>query len=797
MKVSLKWLSKLVDINGLSAEEIADKLTFAGVEVEDISYLASGTNLVIGEVLKCENMENSDHLHICEVNLGDKFGVKQIVCGAPNVKVGEKVIVARDGAKLPGGEIRVGKIRGVESNGMLCSLSELGVDSKYLSEEQLKGIELLDSDAKVGDEEVLKYLGLDDAILDLKLLANRSDLNAMNNVAKEVATLFNRKLYLEEVKDLSNFTTDAKIGIETDYCSQFSLKEVRNIKVKESPKWMKEYLRSMGVRSINNIVDIGNYVMLLTGQPLHMYDKDKLPLKSLVVKDNLPGDFVALDEKTYALEDGDIVITSDNKVMCLGGVMGSLECAVDENTKNIYIEAATFEFSHIRKTSNRLGLVSESSQRFVKGINHHQYDYVLDLTSKLLKDLCDAKEISNTVTINNNKDQKVVIKTSVNKINNRLGTSFTLDEIVNTLKLDHMEVSVNDNDLVVTVPYQRIDITTDADISEEVIRLLGYHNVKSILPTLELTVGSSNESVAKKRLIRDYLRGQGLDDILTYSLVSKANKDRFAFINKDSQYRIINPMSDEREYYRSNLLHSLLEVASYNYSRQIKDLSFFEVSDIDTLNEKQTHLGIVLLGNELYQDNLKKVPYDFYHMKGYLLGIMDALNIEGNRYTLSKLDMDTTELHPYRSAKVMIGKDVVGVLGELHPSQYEKYNLGKEKVIVMELRLDKLFELKSSRKKFVAPNKYPYISRDISVVVKDNITSKEIIDTIKKVDRTLIKDAYVFDEYKGEHLDKGYKSLSFTIIYQSEEKTLKDEDVTSLEEKVLKELDLKFLARLR
>ena len=797
MKVSLKWLSNLVDISGLTAEEIADKLTFAGVEVEDISYLAKATNLIVGEVLDCENMPDSDHLHICKVNLGEKEGVKQIVCGAPNVAKGKKVIVARVGAKLPGGEIKEGKIRGYDSFGMLCSLSELGVDNKYLSEEQLKGIELLGNDARVGDEEVLKYLGLDDSILDLKLLANRSDLNAMNNVAKEVATLFNRKLNLEEAKDESNFTTDAKVGSDTEACTQFSLREVRGIKVKPSPRWMSEYLRSMGVRSINNIVDIGNYVMLLTGQPLHMYDLDKLPVKALVAKDDSDADFVALDEKTYKLEKGDIVITSDNKNMCLGGVMGSLECAVDENTKNILIEAATFEFSHVRKTSNRLGLVSESSQRFVKGINHHQYEYVLNLTAKLLKDLCDAKEVSNIVTYDVNKDKQVEIKTSVDKINNRLGTSFTKDEIVEVLKRDHMEVKESNNELDILVPYHRIDITTSADISEEVIRLLGYENVKSELPTLALTVGFGNESVTKKRLVRDYLRGIGLDEVVTYSLVSKANKDRFAFLNTDEQYKIINPMTDEREYYRSNLMHSLLEVASYNYSRQIKDMSFFEVSDVDTLNSKETHLGVVLVGNELLQDNLNKKPFDFYSMKGYMLGVMNILNIEPNRYSLVKLADSKGELHPYRSAQIMIGREVVGVLGELHPNMMSAYDLGKERVIVMELRLDKLFELRSSKKKFVAPNRFPSISRDISVIVRNEVTSADIINCIKKCDKSLIKDAYIFDEYKGEHVSEGYKSVSFTIVYQSAEKTLKDEDVSTLEEKILKELERNFLAKLR
>ena len=505
MLVSLKSVNQYVDIKDLSAEEIADKLTFAGVEVEEIKKLASGTNLVIGEVKECVAHPNSDHLHVLKVDLGPKYGVTQIVCGAPNARAGLRVIVARVGAVLPQIEIKQGVIRGEGSNGMCCSLLELGVDGKYLSDYQKAGIEELPADAPVGEENVLGYLGLDDVVLNLKVLANRPDLFSIFNVAREIGAIFNRKVNIPTVKTREDFKTKLVVGSKTKRCSQFSGKEIKGIVTKPSPKWMSDFLMAMGVRSINNIVDIGNYVMLMTGQPLHMYDADKLAKAELYAQDDYEGDFVALDEKTYKVIPGDIVICCENKPMCLGGVMGSLACAVDENTKNIYIEAASFDGASIRHTSNRLGLASESSQRFVKGTNHFQSEFVLDYAAELINELCEAKSNSNNVVYQSEEDKDNIVNCSIEKINNRLGTSFSKEQIVETLSKLNFELKFkNDNEFSARVPKYRLDVTCDADLSEEVIRLLGYENVKSILPCLDTKVGMLT------------VRQQRLKNILSY-----------------------------------------------------------------------------------------------------------------------------------------------------------------------------------------------------------------------------------------------------------------------------------------
>ena len=786
MLVSVKALSKLVDISNLSAEEIANGLTFAGVEVEEINKIASGTNLIIGHILKCEKHPDSDHLHVLKVDLGPKEGVVQIVCGAPNARKGLKVIVARVGAKLPQIEIKKGVIRGVESNGMCCSLLELGVDSKYLSEAQTQGIEVLPNDAPTGEEDVLGYLGLDDEVLNLKVLANRPDLLSLINVAREVGAIFNRELKLPEVKENVTFKTDLKVSSLTDKCSQFASKEVKGVVIKESPRWMKEFLRSMGVRSINNIVDIGNYVMLMTGQPLHMYDADKVRARELVARDDMELDFVALDEKTYKVIPGDILITSKGQAGCLGGVMGSLEVLVDDNTKNIFIESASFDSATIRHTSLRLGLASESSSRFVKGTNHFQAKQVLEYTAELIKDLCEAKEFSNVVEYQKEEQVTRVIPSSVTRINKRLGTKFSEEEVIGALKRVGFEVKRKDEDkFEAIVPSYRLDVTCDADLSEEVIRLLGFDNVTSILPVMDTTLGSLNERQARERNIRYYLLGEGLDECLTYSLVSEKEKDLFALVNNDKAYELLNPLTDDHKIFRKNVLHSLLKVASYNVSRQNKDLALFEVSNIITENKHETHLAIVLVGKELRQGLIAPISYDFYHMKGLVEGMMTVLGIEESRYKLERVkDSHNDELHPGRSADIILQGQKIGTFGEIHPNKLKEYDLGKTSAIVLEMNLELLLEAKISLLKAKGYSRFPVVSRDLALLVDKKVDARDILRTVKTTGKGIVKDANVFDVFEGEAIGLNNKSIAISIIFGSDDRTLSDKEVNDVEEEI-------------
>ena len=796
MKVSLNFVSKFVDLNGLTPEEIAKRFTFAGVEVESIEKLASGTKLVVGEVLTCENMPDSDHLHLTTVNCGPKYGVLHIVCGAPNVRKGLKVIVATDGATLPGGTIKKGMVRGHESEGMCCSLLELGVDAKYLKEEQTKGIEELPNDVEVGREDVLHLLGLDDTVLDLKLLANRSDMYAVLNVAKEVETLFERKAKLPEAKVNVNSKEVCPVHSETSRCSQFSSRVVKGIVTKESPKWLKEVLMASGIRSINNIVDIGNYIMLLTGQPLHMYDLDKLPKKELIVKDNCPVDFVALDEKTYALQNGDICITSGGQVMCLGGVMGALACAVDKNTKNIVIEAANFDYASVRRTSIRLNLSSDSSQRFVKGINPNQYDYVMDLTADLLLSLADAKEVGPVSTYLAKQYEEKVITSSYKAINSRLGTSFQNEEIKKALEAAFIKVEEKGEQIVCHIPASRIDIGEAADLSEEVIRILGFEHIQSKLPVVQVSLGGLEPDLQNKRSVRNYLRGVGLDEIISYSLIREKEVHSFAILNQAEPYRVMNPLTDEHEFVRTNLLPSVLNTLLYNKNHGNDDVAIFEVSDLYGQNQKkQIHLAIVLSGNDRAQHFVKGEEYGFYHMKGLVEEVLALYHIDSRRAQYERAN--EKEFHPGKSAVVKIDGKVAAIFGELHPSVSKEYGFGKDKIIALEMDLSAVFETKTSPVTMQQVSRYPSVKRDFAFVLSNDVTSKEVIAEIRKVNKELIRDVNVFDVYHGEHIDEGFYSLALSVSIGSFEKTLTDQEVSQIEEAVKNAVIVKFGAKLR
>lgn len=795
MLVSINELKKYVNLDGLTPEEIANGLTFAGIEVEEVSTLASGTNLVIGHILECEAHPDSDHLHVLKVDLGKE--VKQIVCGAPNARKGLKVIVAQIGAKLPGGEIKPSTIRGVESQGMCCSLLELGVDSKFLNEKQTAGIEELPEDAPVGESNVLGYLGLDDAVLNLKILANRPDLLSLYNVAKEVGAIFDREVKIPSSEVKGDFKTDLVVGSETSRCTQFSGREIRNIVTKESPKYMQEALRSMGVRSINNIVDIGNYVMLLTGQPLHMYDMDKLPKHELIARDDLDVDFVALDEKTYKVIPQDIVITSNKKAMCLGGVMGSLECAVDDKTKNIYIEAASFDGASIRHTSSRLGLVSESSSRFVKGTNHFQAEDVINFASYLIKEHCEGKEFSNIVTYQSEEKKVQKLNCSVKRINNRLGTEFNEEQILSVLKRLHFGVeSVNKDEFIVTVPTFRLDVTCEADISEEIIRLLGFSNVKSVLPTLDVKVGGLTLRQSRLRKIRESLLNKGLDECLTYSLLSKDNATKFNLLNEEEHYELLNPLTDEREVFRTHILYSLLESAAYNVNRQNKDLALFETANMMSKSSRSEHLAVVLVGNALNRDLMSKEPYDFFHMKGIVENVFALLGIENSRYRFDRYSSSKEELHPGKSATIIFQNQVIGVLGELHPNAKKEFGLAKTNVVVLEMNLEQLLESKVSITKMAPISKFPVVNRDLALVVAKEVSASDIIKVIKKNGNGLVKDAKIFDVYEGENIFKGSKSVAISITL-GKEGTLTDKEITDTLDKIKFELAKQVNAELR
>ncbi|MGI6714287.1 MAG: phenylalanine--tRNA ligase subunit beta [Bacilli bacterium] len=784
MKVSYNLLKRFVDLDGITVEEVAKKLTLTGIEVEAITPVARGDHLVIGQIKKAEKHPDSTHLQVLEVDLGTKYGHRQIVCGAPNAKVGQKVIVARVGATL-GTDFKINesKILGVTSYGMCCSLPELGVDTKFLRQEQIEGIEVLPSTAPVGEEEVLAYLGLDDLTLDLKIPANRPDAQAVYNLAREVGRLCDRKVKIPPTVAHPQVKTDVTVSSNTDKCRQFAIQVVRDITVKPSPRWMQLALTGSGIRAINNLVDIGNYVMLLTGQPLHMYDLDSLPGQDFIVSDQIEDEkFVALDEQVYHVLPGDLAVTVNGEIMCLGGVMGSRASGIGDQTKNVAIEAANFHFASIRKTSTRLNLPSDASLRFAKGINPSQTEEVLKLATDLVLTLADGKAISELVNYDVLDHTQAQYMVNSEKINARLGTDFTLEEIEKALLKAGMEVKkVTTDQLQVIVPSARIDITDEVDLSEEVIRVVGFDRVANVLPKLDASLGLRNPQQKKIFDLRHYLRLQGLDEILTYGLVDDKTVVEFAAFNRVQPHRLLNPMSPDRAVTRTNLLPSMLDALRYNYARQNHDLSFFEVSNVYGEGSEKTHLAIGLLGEKHLRGHLLRKEFDFFDLKGYMIGILDLLGINASRYQFSRLPQaQFPEFHPGRSAGLYVQKDLVAILGELHPQLKEKYDLGKNAVAVLEVDLTTLLRFPVSIGAIKLLDRFPAVVRDLALIVQRDISAKAIVETCKKAGKSLLKSVDIFDVYTGEGVAHDCYSLALRLTFRANDRTLADAEVQNV-----------------
>lgn len=799
MRISRKWLSQYMDISDLSIQTLADKITSAGLEVEGIEYLSQGTNLVIGYVEECIDHPDSDHLHCTKVNVGDE--VLDIVCGAPNVAVGQKVIVAKVGAKLPDGEIKAGSIRGQVSNGMICSLLELGVDAHLLSDEQKEGIEVLDADAPVGDTNPLGYLGLDDEILDIGLTPNRADCLAAFNMAKEAGAILQRDIDLPNFEDAANVGSATKLTVSsrTEKCPYFLGKVIGNVTIKPSPKWMQELLTASGMKSINNVVDISNLVMLETGQPMHFYDKESIVNQEITVADGFNEEYVALDGETYHLEEQDIVITNNGKPIGIAGIMGGDDSKIQDTTKGLIIECAQFDHVAIRNTARRLNLSTESSLRFQKGIEPLAAKKALDRAVQLLIEYADACEIEETATYGTTGYESRTLTCTLADINDRLGTSFTAEEVKNVFECLHFEPVYEKGSYTVSIPSYRTDVEGKADLSEEVIRLLGYDRLPSTLPYMPMTEGKLNEKQKLIRYTRNLFCELGLQDCLTYTLVSSQKKEN-AILGVKDPIQLASPMSEERRWIRTSVLPSLLDVVAYNHARTMKDVSVFEISNVAGTEGKRMHLAIVLSG--LLQQNRwlnYELPSDFYTLKGLVEALLDHIGINEQRVTFVENKEDVDHFHPYRSAAVYVDRKLLGILGQIHP-KYAQATDCKD-VVMAELDFDFLVEAKKAKIKFAPVSKYPSMQRDLAFVIERDMPVQNVVQVIQKQGRVnkemVIRSVEVFDVYQGEHVGANEKSVALRVTFQSDTHTLKDEEINTVFENILHAIQKECNASLR
>ncbi|MBR3694501.1 MAG: phenylalanine--tRNA ligase subunit beta [Erysipelotrichales bacterium] len=794
MRLSYNWISELVDLHDINAYKLADMLTTAGFEVEGIEPAAQGTNLVIGEVLECVDHPDSDHLHCTKVNVGDE--VLNIVCGAPNCRTGLKVIVAKVGAVLPEITIKKGNIRGQESNGMLCSLRELGVNEKYLTEYQLAGIEELPADAEVGNTEVLKYLGLDDVVLEVGLTPNRADFMAMFSAAKEVSAITGRECKLPVNKKCEKeLPATISISSKTEKCPLFLGKYIHNVEIKESPKWMVDRLHACGIKSINNVVDISNYVMLETGQPLHFYDADKNTAKALCAESGKVMEYTALDGVTYHITEDDIVIMSGDNCAGIAGIMGGDDSKIDDTTKSIIIEAASFNAVSIRNSSRRFNLNTDACTRFIKGIEPMAAYKAMERCVDLLMEYAGSTEIEETVEYDSLNYTPTVFDVTLSFINNRLGTHYSIETVVDVLTKLNFAPEVNGETITVHVPSYRWDVSIPEDISEEVIRLVGYDSLESTLPMMPMTLGALNPVQRKRRLVEKELGAMGLTQVLTYTLVSEERKN-MAVMPLEGTVTLASCLSEDRKHVRSSVLPSMLEVVSYNLARNANHVNIYEVSSVYGEKAVEERLGMCLYGS------LQELPWakanittDFYTLKGVIETLLERMGFDAARIMIKENTVDTTMFHPGKSAALYVGKDLVGVFGAIHPTMCKKYDI--KEVYAAELKLSVLYDTKVSKVKFTPLPKFPSSKRDLAFVIKNEVAVGKVVEAIKKVNKSMISSVEVFDIYQGEHVEKGYKSVALSIMYQLADKTITDQDILPVQEKIMATLEKEFDAVLR
>ena len=795
MDISLKVLNRYIKVDDQDPKELANKITSIGLEVEGMHNLANGNNMTIGHVLECVPHPDSDHLNVCKVEV--KPGeIRQIVCGAPNVATNQKVIVANPGCDLGNGFIiKESKIRGVESNGMICSIAELGLDQRLLKPEDKEGIHVLDDNAPVG-EDPLEYIGLKDTILEIGLTPNRADCMALTSFAYEVGAILKRDVNLPKIETKGIDGSGINVKVDTDLCSFFGAKLVKGVTTKESPEWLKNALLASGIKPINNIVDISNFVMLETGQPIHMYDYDKLNKKEFVIKTGFDCKEILLDGEEYTIEPNDIIVSTDDGIGCVAGVMGSNSTKIDENTTNIVIEVATFDGATLRETARRLNLLTDASQHYIKGaLNTANSLNILERCANLLEELADAKEIYKSVTTDLNIEERYV-EVSTSKVNGLLGTNIStleIEEIFNSLKF---EFTLNGEQFNVKVPTYRNDITMAADLIEEVARIYGYDKIPSTLPEMSMTVGKRSDVQAKKHMIRNLLKDQGLHETLTYSLTSPTLVDDFNIFHTNETIKLAMPLGEERSVTRKSIISSLLQVINYNQSHNIKDVNVFELSTTYSKNTELQNLAIACCG-EYNGLAFKQISYkaDYYLMKGFVETIFKNLGVEESRYKLVRVDQNDTNYHPGRSAYIMIGKEIVGVIGNIHPLMEKKYNV--KDVYIVELNLTTLLNLKTSKVKFVDIPMYPSVSRDIALVMDKDVATYDVCRKIIQASKQLVKETKIFDVYEGEHIGANKKSVAINLIFQDPKGTLEENTINAVMEKILESVSKEFDAVLR
>lgn len=788
MLISNEWLKEYVTIDD-SVSNLAERITRTGIEVDDlIDYTKDIKNLVVGFVKSKDKHPDADKLNVCQVDIGEDEPV-QIVCGAPNVDAGQYVIVAKVGGRLPGGiKIKRAKLRGERSEGMICSLQEIGISSNYIPKSFESGIYVF-SESQVPGTDALQALYLDDQVMEFDLTPNRADALSMIGTAYEVAALYNTKMTKPDTtsNELELSANDElTVTIENeDKVPYYSARVVHDVTIEPSPIWMQARLIKAGIRPINNVVDISNYVLLEYGQPLHMFDQDAIGSQQIVVRQANEGEkMTTLDDTERELLTSDIVITNGQTPIALAGVMGGDFSEVKEQTSNIVIEGAIFDPVSIRHTSRRLNLRSESSSRFEKGIATEFVDEAVDRACYLLQTYANGKVLKDRVSSGELGAFITPIDITADKINRTIGFDLSQNDIVTIFNQLGFDTEINDDVITVLVPSRRKDITIKEDLIEEVARIYGYDDIPSTLPVFDkVTSGQLTDRQYKTRMVKEVLEGAGLDQAITYSLVSKEDATAFSMQQRQT-IDLLMPMSEAHASLRQSLLPHLIEAASYNVARKNKDVKLFEIGNVFFANgegelpDQVEYLSGILTGDYVVnQWQGKKETVDFYLAKGVVDRVSEKLNLE---FSYRRADIDG--LHPGRTAEILLENKIVGFIGELHPTLAADNDL--KRTYVFELNFDALMSVSVGYINYQPIPRFPGMSRDIALEVDQNIPAADLLSTIHAHGGNILKDTLVFDVYQGEHLEKGKKSIAIRLNYLDTEETLTDERVSKVQAEI-------------
>ena len=794
MLVPLKWLRDYVDID-IDTQEFADMMTMTGSKVEKVDFFGKETNGVeVCKILEIEQHPDADRLKVTKVEVANGE-ILQIVTNATNIKVGDYVPVARIGAVLPGDfKIKKGKLRGVLSEGMFCGAEELTIPSAFVEDHKKDGIYILDhQDSFELGMDVRDVLGINDALIEFEITSNRPDCRSIIGIAREAAVTLGKELKYPEIKvQACDEEMSFEIDIQTDLCKRYCGRVVKDVKVGPSPYWMQRKLIEAGMRPISNIVDITNYVMLELGQPLHAFDLDDIKYNKMTVKMAEEGEkFTTLDGVERTLTSDMLVIGNQDKTLDLAGIMGGENSEIKDTTTSIFIEGASFAKENIRATSKKLGLRTEASSRFEKGIDINLAEEAVNRACQLLEELGCGTVLNGMLDYYPQKEEVQKVTVNPVRINKLLGVNVPMDQFINILESLEFKCNlVSSEVLELEVPTFRLDITEDADILEEIARIYGYDNIPSASLEGNATAGVKTDKQKFIDNVKSNSIACGLNEILTYSFVSPRGVDKINLPANDEKrnfVKIMNPLGEETSVMRTTLIPNMLDVISTNISHKVEEVSAFECGNTFIPQE-----GLPI-ETKKYCVGMYGKEVDFFVLKGVIESVLNNVGLKGY-----EIEPETTNLtfHPGRCAKIVYNNIYIGTFGELHPDVIENYNLG-QRVYVAEINIDTVFENLNLTKSYNPLPKYPSTSRDIALIVKDEVFVKQIEDIIKANGEDLVESYKLFDVYKGAQIEEGHKSIAYSITYRSKDKTLTDEDVAKVHEKILSELSEKLNANLR